>query len=66
MMFKYYLIGRMEDASALPTGGLVSFKVLGSRPFDPSVGCRVCGVVVYDHMLSAQDIQRCHLARAAV
>ena len=65
-MYKYYLIGRMEDASSLPTGGLVSFKVLGSRPFDPSVGCRVCGMAVYDHRLTAQDIQRCHLALAAV
>lgn len=65
-MYKYYLIGRMEDASALPMDGRVSLRLLGSKPFDPSAGCRVCGVVVYDRKLTAQEIQRCHLALGAV
>ena len=65
-MYKYYLIGQMKDADCLPRDGRLSLWLFGSKPFDPSAGCRVCGVAIYDRPLQAQEIQRCHLARAVV
>lgn len=61
MVYKYYLVGKMEDADFLPSSGLISIKLYGSKPFDHTFGCRICGEAIYSHLLKEQEIARCHL-----
>lgn len=63
-MYKYYLVGKMEDIGSLPVHGLESYQVYGSKPFIPCVGCRVCGEAVYSRILNEKEISCCHLLRA--
>ena len=61
-MYKYYMIGKMADADFLPSSGLISVKLYGSKPFFSSIGCRVCGEVIYSRKLCEKEITRCHLS----
>ena len=62
MMYKYLLVGEMKDADFLPESGRVSVRLYGSKPFDRTFGCRICGEVIYSRLLKEQEIARCHLA----
>lgn len=63
-MFKYFMVGEMQDADFLPVCGRVSVKIYGSKPFVSSAGCRICGEVLYSRPLDGNEITRCHLMQA--